>query len=65
MNNYTTYGIVAGVVLAFAIILGNLPLVLLIILFGAIGGVIGAHFDGRINLSEIWYNIIGKDKGQG
>ncbi|ART22083.1 hypothetical protein CBE89_11695 [Corynebacterium striatum] len=64
MKNYSTLGIVAGLVLAFFIHLGLWPTVLAILL-AALGGVIGAHFDGRIDLSAVWNGIVGKDKGQG
>ena len=64
MKNYSTLGIVAGLVLAFFIHLGLWPTVLAILL-AAIGGVVGAHLDGRIDLTAVWYGIIGKDKGQG
>lgn len=62
MKNYSTLGIVAGLVLAFFIHLGLWPTVLAILL-AALGGVIGAHFDGRIDLSAVWNGIVGKDKG--
>ncbi|HAT1213571.1 DUF2273 domain-containing protein [Corynebacterium striatum] len=64
MKNYSTLGIVAGLVLAFFIHLGLWPTVLALLL-AALGGVIGAHFDGRIDLSAVWNGIVGKDKGQG
>ncbi|MFW9045476.1 DUF2273 domain-containing protein [Corynebacterium striatum] len=64
MKNYSTLGIVAGLVLAFFIHLGLWPTVLAVLL-AAMGGVIGAHFDGRIDLSAVWNGIVGKDKGQG
>ncbi|ATZ06187.1 DUF2273 domain-containing protein [Corynebacterium striatum] len=64
MKNYSTLGIVAGLVLAFFIHLGLWPTVLAVLL-AALGGVIGAHFDGRIDLSAVWNGIVGKDKGQG
>ncbi|HAT1549081.1 MULTISPECIES: DUF2273 domain-containing protein [Corynebacterium] len=63
MKNYSTLGIVAGLVLAFFIHLGLWPTVLAVLL-AALGGVIGAHFDGRIDLSAVWNGIVGKDKGQ-
>ncbi|MFS0163540.1 DUF2273 domain-containing protein [Corynebacterium striatum] len=64
MKNYSTLGIVAGLVLAFFIHLGLWPTVLAVLL-AALGGVIGAHFDGRIDLSAVWNGIVGKDRGQG
>ncbi|HAT1328717.1 DUF2273 domain-containing protein [Corynebacterium striatum] len=64
MKNYSTLGIVAGLVLAFFIHLGLWPTVLALLL-AALGGVIGAHFDGRIDLSAVWNGIVGKDRGQG
>ncbi len=63
MKNYTTLGALIGAALAIAIVLGNWAMVLLIIVLGGIGGLIGAHFDGRINLVEIWNSVIGKGQG--
>lgn len=64
MKNYTIIGIVAGLLLAFFWWLG-FGYVVLAILLGAIGGLIGAHYDGRIDLGAIWNNLIGKEKGRG
>lgn len=64
MKNYSTLGIVVSLVLAFFIHLGLWPTVLALLL-AALGGVIGAHFDGRIDLSAVWNGIVGKDRGQG
>lgn len=64
MKNYTTLGIIAGLVLAFFLSLGWWP-VLLAVVFAAIGGVIGAHYDGRIDLMAVWNGLIGKEKGRG
>ena len=38
---------------------------LLAVLLAAIGGLLGSHFDGRIDLSAVWNGLIGKEKGQG
>ena len=51
MKNYSTLGIVAGLVLAFFIHLGLWPTVLAVLL-AALGGVIGAHF-GMESLARI------------
>ena len=49
MKNYTTLGIISGLILAFFLHLGWGP-TLLAVLLAAIGGIVGAHFDGRIDL---------------
>ena len=28
-------------------------------------GVIGAHFDGRIDLTAVWKGVVGQDRGRG
>jgi len=62
MKNYTTLGIVAGLILAFFIHLGLWPTVLALVL-AAFGGIVGAHFDGRIDLTTVWNGLIGKGRG--
>ena len=62
--DYTTLGIISGLILAFFLHLGWGP-TLLAALLAAIGGIVGAHFDGRIDLTSVWNGLIGKEKGQG
>ena len=64
MKNYTTLGIIFGLVLAFFLTYG-LWWALLAILLAAVGGVVGAHYDGRIDLGALWGRIVGSDKGRG
>lgn len=52
--NYIWVGIGAGFLLALLTILFNFWGALYIIVFAAIGGVIGAHFQGAINLRQIF-----------
>ena len=49
MKNYTAHGILIGLGLALAIILGGAGGFLLALVLGGIGAVVGAHLDGRIN----------------
>ena len=63
MNNYTYIGVALGIILAIAIITNAWSLLFLAVILGAVGGVIGSHFDGRINLGEIWNNVVGKGRG--
>ncbi|AHI19133.1 MAG: hypothetical protein ACTIA3_09300 [Corynebacterium casei] len=63
MKNYTYIGVALGIILAIAIMTNAWPLFFLAVILGAVGGVIGAHFDGRINLGEIWNNVVGKGRG--
>ena len=64
MKNYTTLGIVIGLLLAFFLYLGW-GWTLLAVLLAAVGGLLGSHFYGRIDLSAVWNGLIGKEKGQG
>ena len=64
MKNYTSLGVIAGLVLAFFIYLG-VWYVALAVLLAAVGGVIGAHFDGRIDLTAVWNGVVGQDRGRG
>ncbi|MBU5654094.1 hypothetical protein KPA07_04070 [Corynebacterium aurimucosum] len=64
MKNYTSLGVIAGLVLAFFIYLG-VWYVALAVLLAAVGGVIGAHFDGRIDLTAVWKGAVGQDRGRG
>lgn len=43
-----------GLALAFATILGGWSGLLLALLFGGLGGIIGAHLGGIINAREFW-----------
>ena len=64
MKNYTTLGIISGLVLAFFLYLGWGP-TLLAVLLAAIGGIVGAHFDGRSELTSVWNGLSGREKVQG
>ena len=64
MKNYTSLGVIAGLVLAFFIYLG-VWYVALAVLLAAVGGVIGAHVDGRIDLTAVWKGVVGQDRGRG
>lgn len=61
MFNYTILGVLIGLAVAIAIMLGS-PAVILALVLATVGGLIGAHFDGRVNLMELWNNFIGKGK---
>ena len=47
---YLKLGVYAGLLLAIATAAGGLPGVLMGLVFAGIGGVLGAHRDGRIDL---------------
>lgn len=49
----TQWGIAIGVIVALATVLGGLAGFLLTLFFGGLGGVIGAHLDGLIDLRSI------------
>ncbi|MDO5671172.1 MAG: hypothetical protein Q4G50_14370 [Corynebacterium sp.] len=59
--NHTRTGVILGLALAFATILGGWVGMLCALLFGAVGGVIGAHLDGRIDLRALARRIGGQD----
>lgn len=63
MKNFTTLGVLIGLALALCIIYGSWMLLVLAVLLGGAGGLIGAHLDGRIDIKEIWYKLIGKAQG--
>lgn len=65
MKNYTTTGIMCGLVLALIVTIGNWALFFLALALAAIGGLIGAHFDRRLNLVEVFNALIGNTRGQG
>ncbi|APT84000.1 DUF2273 domain-containing protein [Corynebacterium aquilae] len=53
----TTLGVLAGSILAFATLMFGLYGFIVVVLFAAIGGVIGAHFDGRLDLGQVLSNL--------
>lgn len=61
MFNYTILGVLIGLAVAIAIMLGS-PAIIVALVLATVGGLIGAHFDGRVNLMELWNNFIGKGK---
>ncbi|KAA8721579.1 hypothetical protein [Corynebacterium phocae] len=63
MKNFTSLGVLAGLILAWVVITGCWELAVLCVVFATVGGLIGAHFDGRINLKEIGTNLVGKGQG--
>lgn len=54
MNNHTLTGIVLGLILAFAVILGGWSGLVYALAFGLVGGIIGAQVEGRIDLRNIF-----------
>ena len=53
MKKATLQGVLAGFLLALGILLGGAYGFFLVLIFCAIGGVIGAHFDGYIDLRSL------------
>lgn len=51
--SHTRAGIILGLILAFATILGGWAGLLWAVLFGTLGGVVGAHLDGTLNLGAL------------
>ncbi|QGU02897.1 hypothetical protein CKALI_10210 [Corynebacterium kalinowskii] len=54
MTPHLRTGVLLGLVLAFAIIFGGWWGLVLALLLGGLGGLIGAHFDGLIDIRQIW-----------
>lgn len=54
MSNHTFTGLVLGIALAFAVIFGGWLGLIYVLVFGAVGTIIGAQLDGRIDLSAIF-----------
>lgn len=54
MTSHVRTGVVLGLVLAFAIIFGGWWGLILAVLLGGLGGLIGAHMDGLLNLRHLW-----------
>jgi hypothetical protein len=59
--NHTRTGVMLGLALAFAAILGGWTGLLLALVLGGLGGVIGAHLDGRIDLRALSRAVRGQD----
>ncbi|MDO4910224.1 MAG: DUF2273 domain-containing protein [Corynebacterium sp.] len=55
-SNYTLVGALCGLILALIWILGGMLGIFIALILTALGTVIGAHFDGRINLGQILNN---------
>lgn len=51
--SHTRAGIILGLVLAFATIIGGWAGLLWAVLFGTLGGVVGAHLDGTLDLRSL------------
>lgn len=49
----TTTGLLVGLLLAIAAVVGGFPAFLLALVLGAIGAVVGAHLEGRIDLGTL------------
>ena len=52
----TLYGVIVGILLTLAWTTGGFPLFLVAILLGAIGGLIGAQIEGKIDVRAMFTN---------
>lgn len=50
---YTVIGVIGGLLLALATILGGIAWFVLALVFAAVGGAVGAHLDGSIDLTAV------------
>ncbi|OZC57349.1 DUF2273 domain-containing protein [Rhodococcus sp. 14-2470-1a] len=51
--NYTVVGLLTGLLLALAGIIGGFSGFVLALFLGAVGLAVGAHFDGRLDLTSL------------
>ncbi len=65
MKNMTVIGVVVGLAFAFAVILGGLAGFAWALFFAAVGGVVGAHLEGRIDLRVLLQNLTSGRGGRG
>lgn len=52
----TLYGVIVGILLTLAWTTGEFPFFLVAILLGAIGGLIGAQIEGKIDVRAMFTN---------
>ncbi|AIU29758.1 Hypothetical protein Cul210931_0397 [Corynebacterium ulcerans] len=57
-QNKTLLGAILGVLVIFAILSGHLLTLLILTVAGGIGALIGAHFDGKIDLYKIFHDLV-------
>lgn len=57
-QNKTLLGAILGVLVIFAILSGHLLTLLILAVAGGIGALIGAHFDGKIDLYKIFHHLV-------
>lgn len=60
MSNHTRTGVLIGLALAFALILGGWAGLLYAVVLGGAGAVIGAHLDRRIDLRSFFRSLGGR-----
>lgn len=61
--NKAVAGVIIGVVVAFFVTFGGATGLLWLLLFSAIGGVVGAQLDGRLDLARIVSPNSGRGRG--
>ena len=61
--NKAVTGVIIGIVVAFFVTFGGATGLLWLLLFTAIGGVVGAQLDGRLDLARIVSPISGRGRG--
>lgn len=65
MKNLTVIGIAIGLAIALATAIDGFSGFLWALIFGAIGGVIGAHYEGRVDLKTVWDQLTSSRGGRG
>lgn len=62
-GNKAILGIIAGIIVAFFVTFGGWAGLLWLVLFTALGGVIGAQLDGKIDIAELISAGSGRGRG--
>lgn len=63
LGNKAILGVIAGIVVAFFVTFGGWAGLFWLILFAALGGVIGAQLDGRLDIAEVISAGSGRGRG--
>ncbi|WP_342319000.1 hypothetical protein [Corynebacterium mayonis] len=62
LSNKTAMGVLLGVVVAFFVTFGGWLGLMWLILFAALGGVVGAQLDGRLDLATMISTTSGRGR---
>ena len=63
LDNKAELGIIVGIIVAFFVTFGGWAGLLWLVIFAALGGVIGAQLDGRIDIATLISAGSGRGRG--